>query len=169
MVAQHATFLCLCADKRLIKRKQNLVQLKHIVVSVYQEILHYHIELTAMGQGKPCSADKVLRFIYIQFQCKGKGQCCCLRWLVVHIISDFRKQLSIHICLFIDYRVFFLCGQSIAEAFQSIHLHIYYIISYYFKRYRQPPYSKAGRLILQHIQIHIQSCINVSCKQVFHC
>ena len=109
MVAQHATFLCLCADKRLIKRKQNLVQLKHIVVSVQQEILHYHIKLTAMGQGKPCSADKVLRFIYIQFQCKGKGQCCCLRWLVVHIISDFRKQLSIHICLFIDYRVFLSC------------------------------------------------------------
>ena len=110
MVAQHATFLCLCADKRLIKRKQNLVQLKHIVVSVYQEIFHSHIELTAMGQGKPCSADKVLRFIYIQFQCKGKGQCCCLRWLVVHIISDFRKQLSIHICLFIDYRVLLSCA-----------------------------------------------------------
>ena len=29
--------------------------------------------------------------------------------------------------------------------------------------------SIVERLFLQHIQIHIQSCIDVSCKQIFHC
>lgn len=95
MVAWYATFLC--ADKWLVKRKQNLIQFKYIVVSVYQEVLHNHIKLTAMGESKTCSAYKVLCFINIQFQCKGKGQCSCLGWLVVYIISDFREQFSIYI------------------------------------------------------------------------
>lgn len=29
--------------------------------------------------------------------------------------------------------------------------------------------AKAGPSVLQHIQVHIQSCVDVSCEQSFHC
>lgn len=73
MVAWYATFLC--ADKRLVKSKQNFIQFKNIVVSVHKEILHNHIKLTAVGESKPRPTNKVLCFINIQFQRKGKSQC----------------------------------------------------------------------------------------------
>ena len=66
MVAWYATFLC--ADKRLIKSEQNLIQFKNIIVSVHKEILHNHIKLAAVREGKTRSANEVLCFVDVQFQ-----------------------------------------------------------------------------------------------------
>ena len=93
MVAWYATFLC--TDKRLVKSKQNFIQFKNIVVSVYKKILNNHIKFTAVGEGKTCPTDKILCFIDIQFQSKGESQRRCFGWLVIHIVPDFREQLSI--------------------------------------------------------------------------
>ena len=92
MVAWHATFLC--AQKRLVKGKQDFIQFINVVVSVYQEILHDHIKFTAVRKGKTRPADKILCLIDIQFQSKSESQRRCLGGLIVHIVSDLRKQLE---------------------------------------------------------------------------
>ena len=86
MGAWHATFLC--AQKRLVKGKQNFIQFINIVISVHKEILHDHIEFIAVRKGKARTADKILCLIDIQFQSKSESQSCCLGWFIVHIVSD---------------------------------------------------------------------------------
>ena len=46
MVAWYATFLC--ANQRLVKRKQDFIQLKYIVIFVYKKILYDHVKFTAV-------------------------------------------------------------------------------------------------------------------------
>ena len=87
MVAWYATFLC--ANQRLVKRKQDFVQLKYIVISVYNKILYDHVKFTAVRKSKASPADKILCLIDIQLQSEGKSQRRCLGWLVVLIIADF--------------------------------------------------------------------------------
>jgi large subunit ribosomal protein L1 len=77
----------------LIKLKQNLVDLKNIVLLLQDEVLNDHIEFTAVTQGKSGTGDQILGFLQIQLQCKGKGDRRGLGWLIARIVADLGKVL----------------------------------------------------------------------------
>ncbi len=95
------------ADQRLVKGKQHLVEGKHVVVAVNDEVLHNDVELAAVGQGKPRPPDEVLRLLQVQLQGNGKGQRGGLGGLIGRIASDLGEQLSVDVGLFVDLRVLF--------------------------------------------------------------
>ena len=102
----------LCSQQALVKRKQGFVDGEDIVVFLLDEILDDDVELTAAAQRKTGTGNKVLRFLQIQLQGDGKGDCRCLGRLVVWVVADLGKQFAVHIGLFVDLRIFFCrCGR----------------------------------------------------------
>ena len=71
------------------------------------EKLNNDIKFAAMCQRIACPTNEVLCFIQIKLQSDGERQCRRFGWFVGWIISDFGKQLSIAVGLFIDLHISF--------------------------------------------------------------
>ena len=74
-------------------RKQNAVNLHHIVVFLLNEVADDQIKFTAVCQGITGSANQIPCFIQVQFQSQRQGYGGGLGWFIMGIVPDFGKVL----------------------------------------------------------------------------
>ena len=91
----------------MVKIEQCFVDFVNIVVSVDDVVFDDPVKGAGMGQRVAGSSNQVLGFLQTQFQCDGKGNGSGLGRIVVGIVADLGKQLSVDICPLIDFRVLF--------------------------------------------------------------
>ena len=84
-------------QQTLIKGEQRLVDLKDVVFLLPDEILDDDVELAAGAEGVARTGNEVTGLVQIQFQRDGEGDGRGLRGLVVRIVANLGKELTIHI------------------------------------------------------------------------
>ena len=103
MVAFTATFLF--SQKRLFVLEQSKVYRIYIVDAFIDKIFDYKVKDTAWRKRKTCFSQKIPGFIFIQLKGQSQGERCGFSGLIIFIAADLRKELSVHIRPFIDFRI----------------------------------------------------------------
>lgn len=92
-------------QQALIKFKEGLIDVKHIVIALLDKIHDDHIKSAAGGQGITCPSDEIQGLVHIQFQRNGKSNGGGLGGLVIGIVPDLGEMLPGNIGLVIYLRV----------------------------------------------------------------
>ncbi len=94
---QHINAKNLHPQKRLIKLKQRLIDLKNIVIPIQNEIPNDLIEHAAPGQGEPDGGQQGLGLVQIQPQGDGEGDDGLLGGAVVLVALDLGEGALVHV------------------------------------------------------------------------